>query len=240
MRYLLCGVAALALAGCEPTVPESGAGVGFGDYQTYQQQQATREAQLAGGVLPAPTAVSTETLSATGATLPSAAAPTEAERLAQETATALSSGREVVNASPSNPAPALVNAAGISNETNFDAVSSQRTIEDDKARREAFRAQYQVVEPTAVPTRQGSGGPNIVEFALSSTNSVGEPIYRRLKIAADSRSARGCAKYPSPDMAQEAFLSKGGPSKDRLGLDPDGDGFACSWDPAPFRRARGG
>ena len=26
--------------------------------------------------------------------------------------------------------------------------------------------------------------------------------------------------------------------RDRMGLDPDGDGFACAWDPAPFRLAR--
>ena len=24
-----------------------------------------------------------------------------------------------------------------------------------------------------------------------------------------------------------------------MGLDPDGDGFACAWDPAPFRAVRG-
>jgi hypothetical protein len=33
-------------------------------------------------------------------------------------------------------------------------------------------------------------------------------------------------------------LSNGGPERDRLGLDPDGDGFACYWDPTPFRLAR--
>jgi hypothetical protein len=42
---------------------------------------------------------------------------------------------------------------------------------------------------------------------------------------------------PSDDLAQEAFLSEGGPERDRLGVDPDGDGFACRWDPTPFRRA---
>jgi hypothetical protein len=38
-------------------------------------------------------------------------------------------------------------------------------------------------------------------------------------------------------MAQIAFLERGGPKRDTLGLDPDGDGFACYWDPAPFRKA---
>ena len=30
-------------------------------------------------------------------------------------------------------------------------------------------------------------------------------------------------------------LERGGPQRDRLGVDPDGDGFACSWNPTPFR-----
>ena len=44
----------------------------------------------------------------------------------------------------------------------------------------------------------------------------------------------------SPDQAQIDFLSKGGPERDRLSLDPDGDGYACGWDPRPFRKAVGG
>jgi hypothetical protein len=46
-----------------------------------------------------------------------------------------------------------------------------------------------------------------------------------------------CAKYASSDQAQQDFLAKGGPDRDRMGVDPDGDGFACSWDPRPFRTA---
>jgi hypothetical protein len=42
---------------------------------------------------------------------------------------------------------------------------------------------------------------------------------------------------PTQDAAQEAFLAAGGPERDRNNLDPDGDGFACWWDPEPFRRA---
>ena len=37
--------------------------------------------------------------------------------------------------------------------------------------------------------------------------------------------------------AQIDFLAKGGPERDRLGVDPDGDGYACAWNPAPFRAA---
>ncbi len=49
---------------------------------------------------------------------------------------------------------------------------------------------------------------------------------------------RACARYDSQDLAQAEFLASGGPRMDRRGVDPDGDGFACGWDPAPFRTTR--
>ena len=36
---------------------------------------------------------------------------------------------------------------------------------------------------------------------------------------------------------EAAFLAQGGPAVDPLGLDPDGDGFVCGWDPARYRSA---
>lgn len=246
MRLILCGTALLALAACAPEVPDSASGVGFENYSTYSQKQAARDAQLSTSALPAPLAVSTETLSSTAPAAPigtaeaiAATEETEAEALASATAAALNSGRVPLDASPSNPPPAVVNAAGISEETNFNAVSAQRSIQDDAARRETLKSQYQVIQPTALPTRSGSTGPNIVEFALSTSNAVGTPIYKRLGIAAGQRYDRNCAKYPSADLAQQDFLARGGPKTDRMGLDPDGDGFACSWNPEPFRKVRG-
>ena len=246
MRLILCGTALLALAACAPAVPDSASGVGFGNYSTFNQKQAARDAQLSTSALPAPLAVSTETLSSTAPAAPigtaeaiAATEETEAEALASATAAALNSGRVPLEASPSNPPPAVVNAAGISEETNFSAVSAQRSIQDDAARRETLKSQYQVVQPTALPTRSGSTGPNIVDFALSTSNAVGTPLYKRLGIAAGQRYDRNCAKYPSADLAQQDFLARGGPKTDRMGLDPDGDGFACSWNPEPFRKVRG-
>ena len=57
--------------------------------------------------------------------------------------------------------------------------------------------------------------------------------------ASAEKAIRACAAYSSPDRAQEDFLASGGPERDRKSLDPDGDGFACAWDPAPFRAVRG-
>jgi hypothetical protein len=246
MRLILCGTALVALAACAPEVPDSASGAGFENYSTYSQKQAARDAQLSTSALPLPLAVSTETLSSAAPAAPigtaeaiAATEEIEAEALASATAAALNSGRVPLEASPSNPPPAVVNAAGISEETNFSAVSAQRSIQDDAARRETLKSQYQVIQPTALPTRSGSTGPNIVEFALSTSNAVGTPLYKRLGIAAAQRYDRNCAKYPSADLAQQDFLARGGPKTDRMGLDPDGDGFACSWNPEPFRKVRG-
>ena len=128
-------------------------------------------------------------------------------------------------------------SAGISDEQDFAAVSSRETIESDKERIARNKAQYQVVEPTALPERSGAaGGPNIVQYAINSRNAVGEQVYGRSSIRLGSPEA-ACRRYRSPDLAQEAFLKAGGPARDPKGLDPDGDGFACEWDPRPFRSA---
>lgn len=126
----------------------------------------------------------------------------------------------------------------ISNEQDFGAVSERESIESDAARIAANRDLYQIVEPTALPTRSGSSVPSIVEYALATTNSVGQSLYRRSSIFSGDRFARNCGKFTSADLAQEDFLSRGGPRRDPKGMDPDGDGFACYWTPEPYRQAR--
>lgn len=244
MRFLLCGAAALALVSCAPGIPDSGAGVGFGDYDEYAARQAARDAALAGEPVPAPAAVETQPLDATGDTAAdtgaAVAADTRAALRAQADAeqAAANSGVPVVHASPSNPAPLPTSNPGISDENDFGAVGSRRTIESDAERLARIRAEYQVADVEALPSRQGTG-PNIVEYALSTTHAPGTPVYKRIGINKEQKFRKNCARYASPDLAQIEFLQKGGPSKDRLGLDPDGDGFACGWDPRPFRKVRG-
>ncbi|HEY0213337.1 MAG TPA: hypothetical protein VGC40_07095 [Paenirhodobacter sp.] len=80
-------------------------------------------------------------------------------------------------------------------------------------------------------------GPNLAAYALSATQAPGQAIYPRGGFHLTSM-ARACAKFTSADRAQIAFLEKGGPQTDKLNLDPDGDGFACGWDPRPFQLAR--
>lgn len=225
MRFLMLGVAALALSACEPKMPDSGAGVvdtgrgvGFGNYDSYE---AAREAQLNGtasGVttLPGPVDVDETPLSA-GA-VPAASA----------------------DGTPVAAPPAMVsNSVGISGENDFDAVSAQRDIKADADMIAQNRAQYTLIAPTDLPKRPGSNVPNIVEYALRTDNPVGTSLYSRSTFRAEAKYAKSCGSFTSADLAQEEFLAKGGPQKDAKGMDPDGDGFACDWNPAPFRAARG-
>ena len=123
----------------------------------------------------------------------------------------------------------------ISNTQDFTATSENLSIEDDKALLKAQRDKFQVIEPTALPSRGGNSA-NIVAFALQTKNAVGEKIYTRVNPLGASLALRNCQKYRSADDAQLAFLQAGGPKRDSRNLDPDGDGFACAWSPEPYRK----
>ncbi len=206
--------AVLLLAACETSVPDSGAGVGFDDYSGYRNE---RDAELEGrGPLVRGGELSQETV--TGQPTPTVVQQTTAQ---------------------TNPVRPNNNNPGISDEQDFSAVSSRESIQSDADRRVAQQGAYQVIAPTALPTRSGGSGATVVQFALSTSNLVGQSIHRRSAISGQSRFQRNCAKYQSADRAQEAFLKSGGPKRDPKGLDPDGDGFACFWDPSPYRHAVG-
>lgn len=230
------------LAACAPPVPDSGAGVGFGDYSDYlRQQEAQRRATA-----PAPTApvFSTERIGAALDGAPGTALP------AQPASGGPVQGRIIGDvgspgARPRGDAPLTIQPQSgemtrgsprISDEQNFDAVAARETIESDAERLARQRAQYQVIAPTALPERRDTGRPNIVQYALSTQHAPGAKVYNRSSLF-QRDPLRACARFPSPDLAQEEFLAQGGPERDRLGLDPDGDGYACGWDPRPFRKA---
>ncbi|WP_166418410.1 excalibur calcium-binding domain-containing protein [Cochlodiniinecator piscidefendens] len=213
MRFVIPVLSSLALLGCGgPPIPDSGAGVGFGDYAEYQTRTSAGDAAL-----PPAGAVSSESLDAVRA---------------EPTATAVPAQAPVPSNARASASPS------ISDEQEFSAVSGRETIESDAARIQANRDRFQQIEPTALPSLSEGAGPNIVQYALSTSNQVGEALYSRFGLFATNRFNRNCAQFTSQDLAQEAFLANGGPEKDRQGLDPDGDGFACYWDPAPFRAVR--
>jgi len=238
MRYFGPIFIAFVLVACAPTVPDSATGVGFEDYSDYEQERAAREEELAGTFpIVASDEISDEIIE-TGIPVPTTSSAVSGQVTAESLTEQVSVEMQTAQTSVDTLTTQVnVDNPTISDEQNFDAVSARETIESDAERLAAQAQAYQVIQPTALPTRRGASGPSIVEFALATTNLVGQGIYSRSIIGAQSRFNRNCAKYPSSDMAQADFLKLGGPKRDRKGLDPDGDGFACYWDPAPFRQA---
>ena len=75
---------------------------------------------------------------------------------------------------------------------------------------------------------------NLAVYARSVSNKLGEKIYYRNFISSDAGS--GCKKFSNKNAAQIFFLENGGPKIDFHNIDVDGDGFACKWDPAIYRK----
>ena len=86
-------------------------------------------------------------------------------------------------------------------------------------------ASRQELTATSVPTLSTA---NPASFARSTSNAIGQAMYSR-------NGKKGSCNYSSSYDAQRAFLEAGGPSVDSIGLDPDGDGFACAFNPTPYR-----
>ncbi len=263
IRFLLAALA--GLGACSPQIPDSAAGVGFDDYDQYEARQRSRAVAVppAGAIsaetiapaplsalaaAPAAPAAVPDATTATAATttVATTAPPADSRELAAETAALLAatranSGQRPLEASPDNPPPPTVTtSAGISAENDFEAVGAVRSISADAELLARNRRQYEVVAPTGLPSRSDSRPPNIVAYALKTRHPVGTKLYTRIGINRQARFERNCAAYPSPDLAQIDFLARGGPERDWLGLDPDGDGFACGWNPEPFRQAVSG
>lgn len=113
----------------------------------------------------------------------------------------------------------------------------QQVIERNEAARKLAEARERltIIEPGTLP--EIVAGVNIAAYARSTTHPVGQKIHRR-PIIKTRFSSTECRKFPTADDAQRYFLANGGPQKDPLNLDPDGDGFACKWSPDYFRQLR--
>ncbi len=252
---------AAGLAACSPSVPESGpSGVGFQDYNSYirgagtgataTQGTGTQGTEGTGMTEFSPDAAAAAIAAAEGGTTTQATGGAPLDPTGQIAGAATSpstlppidanacAGRGNAFAGIQETTSEMQYADGkVSDEQDFGAVKSRETIASDKQRIECNREQYVVVQPGALPTRPEAAGPNIAAFALATTNAPGQKIYSRPPFYL-TNPQKACAKFASPDLAQEAFLAAGGPERDRKALDPDGDGFACAWDPRPFRKAK--
>lgn len=248
-------LAVVALSACVPSptrVPDSGAGVGFGDYANFELERARREAQLRGQPIAGPLSATGQPAAIVGAN-PNAVIPTSDLAAAGIGTSAGSTGTasldagaplSAVNTGPVGESAAeraqrLANNPEISDENSFDAVAGRQTIESDAERRQQQADNLIVVEPVPLPASRADSGPNIVSYAIGAPNQKGQEWYSRSILSGDSRFQANCATYRNPDEAQRDFLTRGGPERDPRGIDPDGDGFACGWDPAPFRLAAG-
>ena len=223
---------ALVLSACAPQQFDRPRGVGFDDLSNFDTDRARREAALAGGVDPfaPPPAVQSAPIGPVGGVI--AASDLAAAGIGQ-------SGTGAPLAAPMQPSlvPQIATNTGISDEQDFDAVAGRETIESDAQRRQAAIAAQEQIAPQPLPVRPATTGPNIVEYALNAPNAKGQEWYSRSLLSGQARFQRNCAAYATADDAQRDFLARGGPERDRLGIDPDGDGFACGWDPELFRRA---
>ncbi len=109
----------------------------------------------------------------------------------------------------------------------------KRQREIAAAQRQAARDQLVVIEPEPVP--QVDPNANVVAFARGTSHPVGTKRYNRPAFRDRIQSRNTCRRFASADEAQREFLAAGGPRTDRFNLDPDGDGFACTFDPEPYR-----
>jgi hypothetical protein len=272
---------AMLLSACAQPIPDSGAGVGFGDYTQYELERARREAAVTGapmgGLAPLPAAApysqppyapapSFPAPAAGGFGAPAGGGISSADLAAAGIGTAPVATGPIGAAAPGGfvPAPATVPFPAPSASVPFPAsapafpapapatpaatspaapqTEPAWSPEADPLRDSGLEARPSNAAPVIVPgiaatTPAGPTGPNIVEYALSTTNQRGQQAYSRFIFSTQGRAQRNCADYASADEAQRDFLARGGPQRDPRGLDPDGDGFACAWDPAPFRAA---
>ncbi len=233
--------AAAAIASAQGTAPQSA-----GDPNPLAPRSLQEQAALLGGAQPAPVSSIAAPLAPAPAPAPdpnagrvigaAPLAPAATGDLAPATTGGLAAVRPRGNAPTgiTETVSEMAAVGGVSDEQDFEAVAARETIESDKARIERNRAQYQIDQPGALPQRTGQVGPSIVEYALATQHPVGVKLFRRSPFKFKKVEV-ACAPYANADLAQEAFLGAGGPDRDRLGVDPDGDGYACGWDPSPYR-----
>ncbi|WP_334194064.1 hypothetical protein [Pararhodobacter sp.] len=262
---LAAPLALLGMAGCAPgpdnLATMTNSGVGFGDYQRYLRGRSTTPAPSRSSI---PYSVPPETRTATilpPASMP-ATAPTTLDAIPQRerapltamagtlppvqpaAASAAPIATQTLAPAASSPAPApaptYAAAPAASATAPRGGVQDQQVYHAGEAQRitpQGAAPQQAPIVTASIPAPSEHGGPNLMAYALAQTQAVGTETYRRINPLRWSRWENACLQYRNQDAAQQAFLEDGGPERDRGNLDPDGDGFACWWDPTPLRQA---
>lgn len=184
----------------------------------------------------APTDITPEAMTTDEMTAAQASESTEALNAAVNEALAASENPQVTNIAPAAIDPttgdAIASDSGVLNLALQSQEEQKRLREADAAALATAAAQRVVIQPGQMP--EVIAGVNIITYARETTNTVGQRQYRR-PIIRRLATASQCSKFASADDAQRNFLANGGPQDDPLNLDPDGDGFACRWNPEAYR-----
>ena len=112
---------------------------------------------------------------------------------------------------------------------------AQQNIDKEKAAKKLEDARKERIEIEIDNSLNFSDYVNVAKFARDTKNNKGEKVFIRLSFSIYDN-WKECSKFKTKDEAQRKFLKVGGPYKDRFNLDPDGDGFACDWDPEIYRK----
>ncbi len=123
----------------------------------------------------------------------------------------------------------------VSDEQDFEAVTERETIESDAQRIQNNQTKLIVHAP--VEFDDGEGQSIVISYALETEHAPGTVLYKR-NVVFFNRTVylERCDEFIDSDAAQEQFLRNGGPEVDEFKLDPDGDGFACAWNPEKYRQ----
>ena len=120
---------------------------------------------------------------------------------------------------------------------------SQSTMEQqniEKAQAEKFHLEAQqkriIIDPQPTSEPNEKSEINVALYGRLTSNKVGEQIYTRIKTK--RKKTDPCRRFVAADDAQRFFLEHSGPQKDLWNLDPDGDGFACHWNPELYRNLK--
>lgn len=227
------------LAACTPAPPHLQSGGGFGPGATGYNTAGTGygapapgyAGQTAYGAVPGAATGPIPSSEINSALFGASTAPGAAPVTAAPAPLPAQGGTAVAAVAPAAP----TSGGGLSDEQDFAAVSSRVSIEADKARIEANKAQYVQIQPGALPERPGEAVSPVIAYVISAPNGLGQAVYNRRAVKAEAH-AEACQRYATDEAAQEAFLNAGGPNRDPKKLDPDGDGWACKFDPTPYRR----
>ncbi|SRR6056297_18193 len=208
-------VAILALAACGtgPAPNDVAQGVGFQDYQEYQTRRAALRVPPT-----APAAPQTALPPAEVVAEPFAPPPAGTQWVAVDPVPATGGTVDVARIA----AGAIAEAEG---GTPAPAAAPQQIAT-------APSADNFVAPP--LPEGMSVLGATVVAFALSTDHAVGQRVYSRFPFRLGRPEVR-CSDFRTTDLAQDWFLTNEGPERDRAGLDPDGDGFACNWSPERYR-----